>query len=165
MVMGGTQVDVEGSRATVSSSSPADPTRPNRQGTIPQRLNYLFDQVRAPDGDEFSTREVAKRIADSGFGKISYPYIGKIRSGERSNPGVDYVRPLAKFFMLELMWFYDPDPDPVDGELLSTMIMMRDTNMKSLIERISRLSEPQQKALGDIIDSLLRAEGKDPYDH
>jgi transcriptional regulator with XRE-family HTH domain len=135
--------------------------RPNRRGTIPQRLNYLFETVHAPGSKPYSAAEVARWINDNG-GKISSVYILKILNGERTGPGHEYLKTLAEFFGVSHTYFYEDDPAEVDGAALNAAIVLRNDNVQSMLVRAARLSPQSQKALSDIIDGLLRAEGKDP---
>ncbi|MFC7660307.1 hypothetical protein ACFQV8_33480 [Pseudonocardia benzenivorans] len=52
----------------------------------------------------------------------------------------------------------------MDAEALHTQIALRDDKVQSMMLRASRLSPRSQDAISDIIDNLLRAEGKTPED-
>jgi transcriptional regulator with XRE-family HTH domain len=133
----------------------------NRRGGIPERLNYLFQTVHAPDRRPYSAAEVARWINDNG-GKISSVYILKILNGERTDPSQRYLKEIARYFGVSPAFFWEDDPAELDGEALNTQILLRDDLVQSMMLRAARLSRGQQEALSGIIDSLLRAEGKDP---
>lgn len=133
----------------------------DRRGSIPQRLNYLFDNVHAADSRAYSAAEVARWISDNG-GSISSVYILKILSGERTEPSQRYLRDLAQFFGVAPSFFLDDDPPALDGAALDAQIRLRGDKVQSMLRRATHLSPRSLDALSDIIDSLLRAEGKDP---
>jgi transcriptional regulator with XRE-family HTH domain len=146
---------------SATSTAPSERTRPapDRRGSIPARLGYLFATVRPPGGRPYSAAEVARWINDNG-GKISAVYILKILSGERSEPSVPYLKDLAAFFGVKLAFFVDDDPPELDGPALYAQVVLRDPDMLTVITRLSRLSPGSRAALIDVLDALLRAEGK-----
>ncbi|AEA28178.1 hypothetical protein Psed_6070 [Pseudonocardia dioxanivorans CB1190] len=152
-----------------TASAAADPDGgrarpgPNRRGSIPERLNYLFETVHPPGRKPYSAAEVARWINANG-GKISAVYILKILNGERETPSHRYLKQIAQFFGVSLGVFYDDDPPELDAEALHTQIALRDDKVQSMMLRASRLSPRSQDAISDIIDNLLRAEGKTPED-
>lgn len=133
----------------------------DRRGTIPQRLNYLFEHVHAAGRRPYSAAEVARGITDNG-GSISAVYILKILSGERNEPSQRYLRDLAQFFGVSPSFFLDDDPPALDGAALDAQIRLRSDKVQSMLRRATHLSPRSLDALSDIINSLLRAEGKDP---
>lgn len=135
----------------------------DRRGTIPQRLNYLFETVHAPGSKPYSAASVAEWI-NANEGEISSVYILKILSGERLEPKPKYLKPLAQYFGVPLTFFYDEDPPELDGPALNTTIVLRDERVRSMVARMSRLSPRSQDSLSDIIDALLAAEGKSEKD-
>jgi transcriptional regulator with XRE-family HTH domain len=140
--------------------STADRPTPDRRGTIPQRLNYLFETVRLPGSQPFSAAEVKRWIEDNG-GQISSVYILKILRGERTDPSPKYLTSLARYFGVSPNFFWDAEPREIDGPALAAAIIMRNENVQSMLVRASQLSPRSQQALSDIIDGLLKAEGKD----
>ena len=104
---------------------------------------------------------VARWIRENG-GSISSVYILKIRNGERLDPGQRFLRDIARFFCVPATFFIEDDPAELDGEALNSQILLRDDLVQSMMRRAARLSRGQQEALSGIIDSLLRAEGKEP---
>jgi transcriptional regulator with XRE-family HTH domain len=134
---------------------------PKRDGTIPERLNYLWDLVRAPGGKEYSAAEVARRIQCDFGGEISSVYILKILSGERSRPTDQYLEMLARFFEQPLEFFLSPDPPDVDGAAVAGAIVLRSEAVQAMEQQVAKLPARQQQALNDIVDNLLKAERKD----
>lgn len=144
--------------------NPQSRTRPqaDRRGSFPERLNYLFATVHAPGRRPYSAAEVARWINDNGGQQISAVYILKLLGGERLNPHPRYVHQLARFFCVEEDFFTVEDPPALDGTALDAQIRVRNQTVQSMLVRATQLSPRSQEALSDIIDSLLRAEGKTP---
>ena len=134
---------------------------PRRTGSIAERLAYLFDVVHAPDTRAYTAAEVARGVRAAG-GSISDVYINKLLNGQRGEPSLRYLRMLAGFFGVPLTFFLDDDPDPIDGPGLDLQIRLRSPQVQAMLAAAGRLPDPAQSALGDIVTSLLRAEGREP---
>ena len=134
---------------------------PRRTGSIAERLAYLFDVVHAPGTRAYTAAEVARGVRAAG-GSISDVYINKLLNGERGEPSLRYLRMLAGFFGVPLTFFLDDDPDPIDGPGLDLQIRLRSPQVQAMLVAAGRLPESAQSALGDIVTSLLRAEGREP---
>lgn len=147
-------------QATTARPAGRSRPRPDRFGSIPERLNYLFAAVHTPGRRPYSAAEVARWINDNG-GSISAVYILKILSGERRDPSPRYLTSLAAFFEVEPEFFTSDEPPEVDGDTADARIRMRSEQAQLLLHRATLLSPRSLDALGSIIDSLLRAEGKD----
>ena len=143
--------------------SPARRARlaPRRTGSIAERLAYLFDVVHAPGTRPYTAAEVARGVRAAG-GSISDVYINKLLNGQRGEPSLRYLRMLAGFFGVPLTFFLDDDPPPIDGPGLDLQIRLRSPQVQAMLAAAGRLPEPAQSALGDIVASLLRAEGREP---
>ncbi len=134
---------------------------PRRTGSIAERLAYLFDVVHAPGTRAYTAAEVARGVRAAG-GSISEVYINKLLNGQRGEPSLRYLRMLAGFFGVPLTFFLDDDPDPIDGPGLDLQIRLRNPQVQAMLAAAGRLPDPAQSALGDIVTSLLRAEGREP---
>lgn len=133
----------------------------NPRGSIPERLAYLFEVIHPPGQRPYSAAEAARAINDHG-GKISSVYILKILSGERPDPSPRYLKCIAKFFGVSLSVFYDDDPPELDAHALTLQITLLNPKLQEIMLRASRLSPKSQNAVRDIIDSILKAEGRTP---
>lgn len=147
-------------QATTERSAGRSRPRPDRFGSIPERLNYLFAAVHVPGRRPYSAAEVARWINDNG-GSISAVYILKILSGERQEPSWQYLTSLAAFFEVDPEFFTSDEPPAVDGETADARIRMRSDQAQRLLQKATLLSPRSLDALDAIIDSLLRAEGRD----
>ncbi|MGW2323187.1 hypothetical protein ACWC2Z_42180, partial [Streptomyces sp. NPDC001680] len=69
-----------GETADRETPLPAPPVPvPGPGASFADRLNYLFDRVRAPGADEFSNAHVARTISSYGQESITGAYIGQLR--------------------------------------------------------------------------------------
>lgn len=77
-------------------------------GTVAARLNRLFDTVRPPGHGPLRNYEVIGALRARGI-EMSAPYLSQLRSGRRSSPSLDVLRPLADFFGVSVAYFTDAD--------------------------------------------------------
>jgi len=74
-------------------------------GVIAKRLQYLFENKRKPDGKRYSYREVLAAIEAQGGPSMSIGYLSQLVTGARTNPMMDAVQALARFFGVPLSYF------------------------------------------------------------
>jgi transcriptional regulator with XRE-family HTH domain len=132
-----------------------------RTGSVAERLAYLFEVVHAPGTRGYTAAEVARGVKAAGAG-ISDVYINKLLNGQRGEPSIRYLRMLAGFFGVPLTFFLDDDPGQIDGPRLDLQIRLRSAEVQVMLAAALRLPEHGQAVLADIVNSLLRAEGRDP---
>ncbi|RTL63787.1 MAG: XRE family transcriptional regulator [Pseudonocardiaceae bacterium] len=148
-----------GTQDGVAESSARRRRVANPRGTMPERLNYLFQSIRNIDDKPYSAAQVARWINDNG-GEISSVYILKILNGERTDPSQRYLKELARFFGVSPAFFWEDEPADLDVHELRQRILLRDDLVQSMMLRVARLSPSSQQALSEIIESLLKVEGK-----
>ncbi len=76
--------------------------------TVAARLNRLFDTIRPPGRGPLRNYEVIKALRARGI-EMSAPYLSQLRSGRRTHPRLDMLRPLADFFGVSVAYFTDAD--------------------------------------------------------
>lgn len=133
--------------------------KPVRNGTIPERLNYLFTTVVQSDGKPYTAGRVAGWINDNG-GKISSVYVLKILRGERKEPTTSYLRLIAQFFEISPSFFYEDDPAPIDGHRQNMMILLREPEYASMLQQYASLSPTLQQGVRELIDRMVQADGR-----
>ncbi|MFB9743814.1 hypothetical protein ACFFOU_22090 [Pseudonocardia sulfidoxydans] len=131
----------------------------NPRGTVPERLNYLFQNIRSVEDKPYSAAQVARWIEDNG-GEISSVYILKILNGERNEPSQRYLKDLARFFEVSPAFFWEDEPADLDAGELRERIVLRDGHLRAMMLRVARLSPGAQQAVSAIVEVLLKAEGK-----
>src|ERR1700681_1173259 len=75
----------------------------------PARLDRRFQTVRAPDGGEYTYRQVATDIERLVGYKTSSSYLQELRAGLRTNPSMKYLHGLCAFFGVPVAYFFDED--------------------------------------------------------
>lgn len=141
---------------------------PDRWGSVPERLAYLFE-TRLPQGRArpWSPAEVAAAVREGG-GQISAIYLQKLLTGERTDPTARYLRPLAEFFGVRLSWFYaEPDEErELSGDqsrltvTVADVSTLADPGVRQVVRSFVALSAPSRQAVLELIQAALRAEGK-----
>ncbi|MFC7655457.1 helix-turn-helix domain-containing protein [Pseudonocardia benzenivorans] len=131
----------------------------NPRGTVSERLNYLFQNIRSIEDKPYSAAQVARWIEDNG-GEISAVYILKILNGERNEPSQRYLKDLARFFGVSPAFFWDDEPAGLDVGVLRERIVLRDGHLRAMMLRAARLSPGSRQAVSVVIEALLKAEGK-----
>jgi transcriptional regulator with XRE-family HTH domain len=75
-------------------------------GYLAERLRWLFDEVRRPDGRPYSLRDVAAGVnAVAGQELMSFQYLALLCSGKRRNPSFMMVAALARWFGVDTGYF------------------------------------------------------------
>ncbi|CAM5707618.1 hypothetical protein MAUB1S_05174 [Mycolicibacterium aubagnense] len=109
-------------------------------GTVAARLNRLFDTVRPPGRGPLRNYEVLDALRTRGV-EMSAPYLSQLRSGRRSHPSLDMLRPLADFFGVSVAYFTDVDSAYtryVDAELC-WLEVARDPQVRELTTALLEL--------------------------
>lgn len=130
---------------------------PRRNGTIPERLNYLFTTVVQWDGKPYTAGRVAAWINDNG-GKISSVYVLKILRGERKEPTAGYLRLIAQFFEISPSFFYEEDPGPVDGHRQNMMMLLREPEYAAMLQQFASLPSALQQGVRELIERMVQAD-------
>lgn len=134
-------------------STPADP------GIIAERLQYLFETVRKPDGKKHTYREVLAGIEDAGGPSLSIGYLSQLVTGARANPMMDAITALAAFFKVPLAYF-DATKDTTDtDEQLKLAAALQSAGVQDVAMRAVGLPEQSLKLVVDMIERLRQIEG------
>lgn len=126
------------------------------------KLNRLFDQVRSPNGDEFTLEEVVTGIRDRGGpdgSTISTSYLWQLRRGLRMNPTLRHMESIAGFFGVSPGYFLDDEAYRRIDEQLQAIAMLRDQSVHRVATRAAGLSPGSLRAIADMIESARRIEG------
>jgi transcriptional regulator with XRE-family HTH domain len=133
--------------------------------TFADRLNYLWETVHPP-GKPNTYEQVSDGIAAAGF-EISPGYLYQLRSGKKTNPTLNLIQALARYFKIPTAYFFDDDEAARIGEQLELLAAMRDAGVRKVALRTSGLTERDMSALHAMISSLREARGlprNDPDD-
>jgi transcriptional regulator with XRE-family HTH domain len=91
------KISIPSMRASSASAKDAGPPDQTAIPSLAKRLNHLFETHRAPDGQPFSSGEVAAKIRKLGF-PMSVSTVTQLRSGTGPPPSIGALRALAAFF-------------------------------------------------------------------
>jgi transcriptional regulator with XRE-family HTH domain len=128
-------------------------------GVIAQRLQYLFDNKRKPDGKRYSYREVLKAIDEQGGPSMSVGYLSQLVTGVRSNPMMDAVQALAKFFEVPLSYFDAHENTAETNEQLKLVAALRHAGVQDVAMRTVGLPPESIDLVLSMIDRVRQVEG------
>jgi transcriptional regulator with XRE-family HTH domain len=138
----------------------AKPAHPSR--SLAEKLQHLFSVVKPAARGEYSNHEVAAAIEAAGGPTISATYVWQLRKGIRTNPTLNHLEALAKFFGVPTSYFLDDaKANEIDPEL-ELLAALRDTGVQAIALRASGVSADGLKAIVTMLDHVRRAEGLPP---
>jgi len=126
------------------------------------RLDHLFQTFRAPDGGEYTYRQVADGIEQLVGYKTSPSYLQVLRTGVKINPSIKHLHGLCAFFGVPIDYFFD---DGVARQLdaqLELAASLRDPGVRELATRAFGLSAEALATLTRMVEHARRLEGLDP---
>ena len=124
--------------------------------TLAQKVDALF---RAPER-EYTYAEVAEGIRSLGGSTISTTQLWELRHGVKTNPRIEHLDALARYFGVPIRYFF-PDDD-TGAELyarLKLLHAMRDSQIERIALRASGLSPQTLQAIAAIIERARQIEG------
>jgi transcriptional regulator with XRE-family HTH domain len=123
------------------------------------RLDHLFQTIRAPDGGEFTYRQVADGIEQLVGYKTSPSYLQVLRTGVRVNPSIKHLHGLCAFFGVPIAYFFEADEASKFDAHLELAAALRDPAVRELATRAVGLSAEALEALTAMVDHARRLEG------
>ena len=130
------------------------------QMTLAGKIDTLFQVVRRPDREMYSNEEVAKACREATGETFSATYVWQLRTGRRDNPTKRHLEALAQFFQVPVAYFFDDDQGAAISRELELLGVLRDAGVRSVALRALTLSPEGIDTLNDMIDVLVRHEGK-----
>jgi transcriptional regulator with XRE-family HTH domain len=125
------------------------------------RLDHLFQTVRAPDGGEYTYRQVAADIERLVGYKTSSSYLQELRAGLRINPSMKHLHGLCAFFGVPIVYFFDEDLAARVDAQLELAASLRDQSVRQLAIHAAGLSADALQAITQMVDHARRIEGLD----
>jgi transcriptional regulator with XRE-family HTH domain len=129
-----------------------------KSGSLADRLNHLFETIHPPGRDPYSNEEVARAIREQG-GDISRAYLSYLRNGERTNPTLQHLQALARFFGVTPAYFFDDDVAAEIDAQLHVAVALRDAGVRAVALRAAGLSPKGLHAVAAIIEEVRSLEG------
>ncbi len=111
---------------------------------VGNKLNFLFNTVRKPSGEEYSLEDVGRA---TGF----HPsYIGRMRDGKVANPGREVLAGLSTFFHVDPGFWFRAGNELVESEPDSSTI-----NVVSRKLGRANLTAEQEKMFERMVDHVI----------
>lgn len=132
-------------------------------GIVARRLQYLLETVRKPDGSRFTYREVLAGIEAQGGPAMSIGYLSQLVTGTRSNPMMDAVQGLARFFKVPITYFDAASDTRETDEQLKIAAALQNAGVQDIALRSAGLAPASRQLLLDLADRLRDVEGLPPY--
>src|SRR6266536_6478412 len=136
---------------------PVPPSSP--MARFQARLDHLFQTVRAPDGSEYSYRQVATGIEQLVGYKTSSSYLQELRAGLRTSPTMKYLHGLCAFFGVPIGYFFDEELAARVDARLELATSLRDPSVRQLAVQATGLSADTLQAIAQIVRQARRIEG------
>jgi len=131
-------------------------------GVIAERLQYLFEHKRKPDGKKYSYREAIRAIEADGGPSFSVGYLSQLVTGVRTNPMMDAVQGLAKFFGVPLSYFDAHEQTEETNEQLKLVAALQHAGVQDVAMRTVGLPPESVKLILSMIDRVREVEGLPP---
>jgi transcriptional regulator with XRE-family HTH domain len=125
------------------------------------RLDYLFQTFRAPDGGEYTYRQVADGIEQLVGYKTSPSYLQVLRTGVRINPSIKHLHGLCAFFGVPIEYFFDEELARQLDAQLELAASLRDPAVRQLATRAVGLSVEALETLTAMVEHVRQLEGLD----
>ncbi|MBS2964232.1 hypothetical protein KGA66_14325 [Actinocrinis puniceicyclus] len=138
--------------------------KPQRSGpgVLAERIQYLFEHKRRPDGKRHSYREVLAAIEADGGPSMSVGYLSQLVTGVRTNPMLDAVQGLARFFQVPLSYFDAHEKTVETDERINLVDALRHAGAQEIAMRAVGLSPQSIEMVVSVIDHLRSLQGLPP---
>jgi transcriptional regulator with XRE-family HTH domain len=131
-------------------------------GVIAKRLQYLFENKRRPDGKRYSYREVLAAIDAADGPSMSIGYLSQLVTGARTNPMMDAVQALAKFFEVPLSYFDAHENTEETNAQLKLVAALQHAGVQDVAMRTVGLPPESIDLILGMIDRVRQVEGLPP---
>ncbi|MBS2965937.1 helix-turn-helix transcriptional regulator [Actinocrinis puniceicyclus] len=159
---GGEPAQPAGTVESAASDEQAPRDAKSESSVIAQRLRYLFENKRKPDGKRYSYREVLAAIDAQGGPSMSVGYLSQLVTGVRTNPMMDAVQALAKFFDVPLSYFDAHENTAETNEQLKLVAALRHAGVQDVAMRTVGLPPESIDLVLSMIDRVRQVEGLPP---
>ncbi|WP_226358641.1 XRE family transcriptional regulator [Pseudonocardia sp. ICBG601] len=126
--------------------------------TLAAKINQAFETVHRPGGAPYTNREVAKWLVENsqnGEPVISENYLGLLRRGDRTNPGIRTIEALARFFEVPAGYFLETGSTTAEiHEELQLVASLRDAEIRGIATRAATLDPGMRAWLLGVVETL-----------
>lgn len=158
----GEQLAKPAGTAESGSSDEHPPQAKADPGVIAERLQYLFENKRKPNGRKYSYREAIRAIEAAGGASISVGYLSQLVTGVRTNPMMDAIQGLAKFFDVPLSYFDAHEATEETNEQLKLVAALQHAGVQDVAMRTVGLPPESINLVLSMIDRVREVEGLPP---
>lgn len=124
------------------------------EGTIAEKLEKLFDEVRKPNGSKYTQTEVVEGTN----GVLTRVYLWKLRKGHATNPGFHIIKALADFFHVDTNYFSQDEESAEEKEKTKPT----GRYFEEIQTRAAKMDEKAQKVILDMMDYILSTQKSEP---
>jgi transcriptional regulator with XRE-family HTH domain len=128
---------------------------------LAEKVDRLFRVIHPEGRGPYSLREVARGVADMGGPSMSASFLHQLRTGQRDNPGIKYLKAIAGFFGVSPAYFFDDDEGARAQAEVTLLESMRDNQVRSVALRASGLSPETLRTVQAFIERARELEGLD----
>lgn len=126
---------------------------------LADKINQLFQAVHPPDRGPYSNNEVEEHLAVTDGPTISANYLRYLRRAERTNPGSQQLRAIARFFEVDPGYLLTEDEQTqATHEQLQQLALLRDSTVRGIAARAASFDGPTQQWLLNMVDTLPAGE-------
>ena len=129
-----------------------------------ERIRYLFEVKRRPDGKKHSYREVIAGIEKAGGPSLSIGYLSLLYRGHKDNPSLDALRAMASFFEVPLSYFDVNEVSEETARRLKLAETLKDAGVENVAMRSVGLKPESLDVVLSMIDRMRQIEGLPPAD-
>ena len=120
--------------------------------TFADKLNYLWENVRSPSGQEYSNNEVAAAVGVSGT------YIGQLRKGSGDNPTKRTIERIADFFGVTPAWFFEDEVTASIHRRVEILLRLKKNDATNVAARLIGLSPAGLEVADSFLEQLQQVE-------
>ena len=131
-------------------------------GSFADKLDYLFRNVYPRERGEYSYREVAASIEAAGGPTVSPTYLMYLRKGQRTNPTLQHLEAIARFFGVPPAYFLDEDIASLVADQVKILAILRNAGVRNLALRAADLSPEALAAVARLIEQLHSTDKSTP---
>lgn len=126
---------------------------------LAEKVDRLFRVIHPEGRGPYSLREVARGVADMGGPSMSASFLHQLRTGQRDNPGIKYLKAIADFFGVSPSYFFDDEEGARAQAEVTLLESMRDNQVRSVALRASGLSSETLRTVQAFIERARELEG------
>jgi transcriptional regulator with XRE-family HTH domain len=125
--------------------------------SVSEKIDYLFQTVRRPDGREFTYDDVERGTS----GRVSRSYVWKLRHGRNRNPSLDVIEAMSVYFGVPPEYFFGGElrSEARAIEAAEVAALLQDPDARLMADRVRGLSPTAIQALLALVEHLRSIEG------